>query len=600
MGRATPVRGTAASVKACWWAGSTSAGAEAADAFQGVEVVAEGVGDRGVVRVLVQADVRGDLGQQMVAGEQAAVARELGRVVLLQVEADVARSVAGRPDRAQAAAGQVEEFAGDDLAVGERGGQPGEAYAGRAVRSGATCSSGAPAAVSLSAMYVNQRSGRSRGCAGRSTLSAACIAIHAPDASRTLPDRPWWSGWWWVITTPWISRRRRTACREAVDEGVPGRRVVPAGVDQDRAAVGVEDVHQRVAEGVVRDGDPDGPYAPAVVGHLCHGFPVLVRIRAPLRSSSAWPLPMITRTGISSSCVSETASGNARRNRDHQLRSVTGSATGIARLRRRQSAMTELVEHGQLFIGGELTDPLGQDVIEVVSPHTEEVIGRVPHASRGRCRPGGRGGAYGLRRGALAADDPRRADRGRHPDQGRLRRTARGVRPRHLLRERLPVLLERPRAGAGLDDGVGLGDHRRARTSRTRSSATACSGRSSCGASRSAWSRPSSRGTSRSSSPPPSSRPRCSTGCTAILKPSPETPLDAYLLAEIAAEAGLPEGVLSILPADREVSEYLVGHQGVDKVSFTGSVGAGQARHGGLRRATSPASPSNWAASRRP
>src|SRR5882757_9570741 len=47
----------------------------------------------------------------------------------------------------------------------------------------------------------------------------------------------------------------------------------------------------------------------------------------------------------------------------------------------RQSAMTELVEHGQLFIGGELTDPLGKDVIEVISPHTEEVIGRVPHAS---------------------------------------------------------------------------------------------------------------------------------------------------------------------------------------------------------------------------
>src|ERR1044072_3022552 len=48
----------------------------------------------------------------------------------------------------------------------------------------------------------------------------------------------------------------------------------------------------------------------------------------------------------------------------------------------RQSTMAELVEHGQLLIGGELTDPLGEDVIEVVSPHTEEVIGRVPHASR--------------------------------------------------------------------------------------------------------------------------------------------------------------------------------------------------------------------------
>jgi acyl-CoA reductase-like NAD-dependent aldehyde dehydrogenase len=41
-------------------------------------------------------------------------------------------------------------------------------------------------------------------------------------------------------------------------------------------------------------------------------------------------------------------------------------------------------------------------------------------------------------------------------------------------------------------------------------------------------------------------------------------------------EAGLPEGVLSVLPADREVSEYLVTHPGVDKVSFTGSTAAGR------------------------
>ena len=44
--------------------------------------------------------------------------------------------------------------------------------------------------------------------------------------------------------------------------------------------------------------------------------------------------------------------------------------------------MTGLVEHGQLYIGGELTEPLGEGVIEVISPHTAEVIGRVPHASR--------------------------------------------------------------------------------------------------------------------------------------------------------------------------------------------------------------------------
>ena len=65
-------------------------------------------------------------------------------------------------------------------------------------------------------------------------------------------------------------------------------------------------------------------------------------------------------------------------------------------------------------------------------------------------------------------------------------------------------------------------------------------------------------------------------GCTVILKPAPETPIDALWLGELLTEAGLPEGVLSVLPADREVSEYLVTHPGVDKVSFTGSTAAGR------------------------
>lgn len=65
-------------------------------------------------------------------------------------------------------------------------------------------------------------------------------------------------------------------------------------------------------------------------------------------------------------------------------------------------------------------------------------------------------------------------------------------------------------------------------------------------------------------------------GCCVILKPAPETPLSASILAEILQEAGVPPGVVSILPAGREVSEYLALHPGVDKVSFTGSTGAGR------------------------
>jgi aldehyde dehydrogenase (NAD+) len=66
------------------------------------------------------------------------------------------------------------------------------------------------------------------------------------------------------------------------------------------------------------------------------------------------------------------------------------------------------------------------------------------------------------------------------------------------------------------------------------------------------------------------------TGCTVVLKPAPETPLDAYLFADLLVEAGLPPGVVNVVPADREVSEYLVTHPGVAKVTFTGSSAAGR------------------------
>ncbi|MFB4297572.1 aldehyde dehydrogenase [Actinomadura sp. NTSP31] len=65
-------------------------------------------------------------------------------------------------------------------------------------------------------------------------------------------------------------------------------------------------------------------------------------------------------------------------------------------------------------------------------------------------------------------------------------------------------------------------------------------------------------------------------GCTVVLKPAPEAPLDALFLAELFERAGVPPGVVSVVPADRDVSAYLVAHPGVDKVSFTGSTAAGR------------------------
>lgn len=64
-------------------------------------------------------------------------------------------------------------------------------------------------------------------------------------------------------------------------------------------------------------------------------------------------------------------------------------------------------------------------------------------------------------------------------------------------------------------------------------------------------------------------------GCPIVLKPSPETPLDAYLLADVIQQAGFPPGIVSILPGDGELGAHLVQHAGVDRVSFTGSTEVG-------------------------
>ncbi len=65
-------------------------------------------------------------------------------------------------------------------------------------------------------------------------------------------------------------------------------------------------------------------------------------------------------------------------------------------------------------------------------------------------------------------------------------------------------------------------------------------------------------------------------GCTAVVLPSPLTPLAALLFGELVEEAGLPRGVLNIVAGGPSVGQALVGHWGIDKVSFTGSVGVGR------------------------
>ncbi len=69
--------------------------------------------------------------------------------------------------------------------------------------------------------------------------------------------------------------------------------------------------------------------------------------------------------------------------------------------------------------------------------------------------------------------------------------------------------------------------------------------------------------------------PAIASGNTVILKPAPQTPLTSFMLADIMREAGLPNGVLNVLPCDNDVAEVLVMHESVKMLSFTGSAAVG-------------------------
>lgn len=84
--------------------------------------------------------------------------------------------------------------------------------------------------------------------------------------------------------------------------------------------------------------------------------------------------------------------------------------------------------------------------------------------------------------------------------------------------------------------------------------------------------------------------PALASGCVSILKPAEQTPLSALRLGELALEAGLPAGVLQVLPGFGDAGAALAAHDGVDKIAFTGSTEVGreivQAASGNLKKVT--------------
>ena len=69
--------------------------------------------------------------------------------------------------------------------------------------------------------------------------------------------------------------------------------------------------------------------------------------------------------------------------------------------------------------------------------------------------------------------------------------------------------------------------------------------------------------------------PALAAGCSVIIKPAEDTPLSAIRVAKIAKEAGIPDGVLNVLPGYGDVGEALGRHKDIDAVSFTGSTEVG-------------------------
>jgi betaine-aldehyde dehydrogenase len=65
-------------------------------------------------------------------------------------------------------------------------------------------------------------------------------------------------------------------------------------------------------------------------------------------------------------------------------------------------------------------------------------------------------------------------------------------------------------------------------------------------------------------------------GCSVVLKPAPTTPRSAIRLARLAADAGLPDGVFTVVTGDAEVGEALVTHPGIDMITVTGSSTTGR------------------------
>ncbi|NKY60585.1 aldehyde dehydrogenase [Nocardia flavorosea] len=230
--------------------------------------------------------------------------------------------------------------------------------------------------------------------------------------------------------------------------------------------------------------------------------------------------------------------------------------------------------HDKLFIGGRWVDPATSSRIDVVSPMTEEKIATVPEA-----------GSVDIDR---AVDAARAAfDSGAWTTLSRKDRVAALNRVADEIEARLPEMISTFSSEVGAPLAVSEAFHAMAvqfwrrnaqllqsydfedRRRWDQSAGTVVREPVGVVGAIIPWNGPVANASLKLSA-------ALAAGCSVVVKPAREGPVSTFLLAEALAAAGLPEGLVSILPGDRPVGAHLVDHRGVDKVSFTGSTAAGK------------------------
>ncbi|MBU3064771.1 aldehyde dehydrogenase [Nocardia sp. NEAU-G5] len=240
-----------------------------------------------------------------------------------------------------------------------------------------------------------------------------------------------------------------------------------------------------------------------------------------------------------------------------------------------QSATGYRTEYDRLFIGGSWVEPASAEVIEVRSPATGERVGQVPLAVEADVR-------------AACAAARNAVDEGPWPRMTPAERAAVLGRAAELLTERADLfkqlltletgqpasiveMIQYGPALASLQYYAGAADKFTWREIRDGIYGQTLVTREPVGvvAAIVAWNVPLFLAANKLG-------PALLAGCSVVLKPAAETPLSANAFAEVFAEAGLPAGVLSVVPGGPETGRALTADPEIDKFSFTGSSAVGR------------------------